>query len=220
MGYRVLVFLSSLAPVFVLLSLKYVVDGMTGEGDGWSPCGQVAFVLLMALSFGTVVFAVAATRSAYSRAQRNAQRRFGDSEEQHAAMLLSGGFCYYLVERVEGDSIPNLLSYLAICFLPCIGLSISRVSDCLTMAFVVAVVGFVYIRERATYVNPVLLGMGFRVCRATVRRRMDLGIDGSPSYAKPQNAMLLHRDADGLVVGCEYLGVYFKDYLAVIEAPC
>lgn len=62
----------------------------------------------------------------------------------------------YKVLDVKNETATHFFNYLSLYFLPCIGLSISKISDIFVTLFLIALAGIVYVSSDLMYINPIL----------------------------------------------------------------
>lgn len=122
-------FLSSYAPLFLLVGLRSIDDSHAIAG--------VAGVLVIAGAAGTFVLLNAAP-----------------SKTDEIYKLVE-------VEKRDGD----VAAYAATYLLPFVTVFSGKTLDVISLAAFVAFLGFIYVRSRLIYVNPVLMLLGYHLWR-------------------------------------------------------
>jgi len=198
---RVAMFVSSYIPLYVLLVVKYAADAIWG-GSEWSVFGNVAAMALIAVSAASGVLLWMISSRTYAAAIE--EKGTGYSHSQ------------FHIVSVAGNTTPDLLNYFALYFMPCLNMSIARVSDAVVMLVVMVVVGFVYLKERVTHLNPMLLLYGYRSygCVAS-----EVRIDGKGdeiALGDAHSEMFMRKGADPLIAGQTYDGKRHHDFIMVV----
>ncbi|MBK5242061.1 hypothetical protein [Clostridium sp.] len=80
----------------------------------------------------------------------------------------SGKDSYFIVE-IENETDKHFYNYLMLYFLPCIGLSISSITDMFILVAIMFIVGIIYVTNDLIYINPMLVFGGYKVFTAKVR---------------------------------------------------
>lgn len=80
----------------------------------------------------------------------------------------SGKDSYFIVE-IENETDKHFFNYLMLYLLPCIGLSISSITDMFILVFIMFIIGIIYISNDLIYINPMLVFGGYKVFTAKVR---------------------------------------------------
>lgn len=207
MFVRIALFVSSYIPLYLLLIVAYVIRAIASAGFTRTVVGDVSACVILVI--GGVAWIVA--RRTIAAAFPNDDRHEGDSKSKPPEDQVA----YYKLERKEAELAPSLLNYLAIFFMPCLGMNIGDLADCIIMVFVISTVGFVYVKERSSYLNPLLLKWGFKSCCATLYELKDYGEERERQSSIGVNAKVLYRTCDELREGAVYRGWACQDFIAL-----
>lgn len=149
---KLLLFLSSYIPLYVLLILKNiserVFDGSRLRIIAFDPywykgVNNWAIIVLSMLTVCLSVVLVVSLRDTSSR------------------ML-------YTVEKVYDETANCYFNYISIYLLSCLGLSLNNITDIIVMVFLMLLIGFIYIRNEVVYMNPLLQLHGHSIYRVSL----------------------------------------------------
>lgn len=147
---RVLLFLSSYTPLYILLIIKNVLERCTDEGrftisinqlktahffDEINDYAIVALLLLCIISFLYLILI---------------SKKNGDIH-------------HYKIVSVEDQTGNVYFNYISIYLLSCLGLTLNNIVDVFVLIFLMIIVGYIYITNHMTYMNPVLQFMGYKI---------------------------------------------------------
>ena len=73
----------------------------------------------------------------------------------------------YLIKEVNDETGNYYFYYISIYLLSCMGLTLNSIADCFVFLFIMIIVGYIYISNNMVYMNPVANIMGYKVysCR-------------------------------------------------------
>ncbi|MFA6809075.1 MAG: hypothetical protein WCR27_08785 [Eubacteriales bacterium] len=74
----------------------------------------------------------------------------------------------YTLCKVENKSSEYFMNYIALYLLPCVGLSLNKITDVAVFFVVMCIVGYIYIECNLIYMNPILNMMGYQIYFAKV----------------------------------------------------
>ncbi len=152
---RIILFISSYIPLYILLIIKNILERCTIEGHFsisiarlrnahfFDEMNDYAIVVLSLLSIGSYLYLRTITKK-------------------------DSGIHYYEVKDVEDQTGSVYFNYVSVYLLSCLGLSLNRIVDVFTLIFLMILVGYIYISNHMTYMNPVLQFMGFKIYDVTV----------------------------------------------------
>ena len=152
---RIILFISSYIPLYILLIIKNILERCTIEGHFsisiarlrnahfFDEINDYAIVVLSLLSIGSYLYLRTITKK-------------------------DSGIHYYEVKDVEDQTGSVYFNYISVYLLSCLGLSLNRIVDVFTLIFLMILVGYIYISNHMTYMNPVLQFMGFKIYDVTV----------------------------------------------------
>lgn len=147
---KLMLFVSSYIPLYMLLILKNVFERITDGGrfvnvikkfrsatwfeevNDWAVC--------------TLIFAIVVSAMYLWRALGK-----GTSPKK------------YLITEVSDETGNYYFNYISIYLLSCMGLTLNSIVDCFVFLFVMIIVGYIYISNNMMYMNPVANIMGYKV---------------------------------------------------------
>lgn len=153
---RILLFISSYIPLYVLLILKNVLERCTCGGRFCFPftdlksirlfdeVNDYAICVLLLLCVVSFLFLKQLTKT-------------------------QSGKHYYKIVKMENQTGNMYFNYISVYLLSCLGLSLQSIVDVFILCFLMLLVGCIYVSNHMTYMNPVLQFMGFKVYEGTVK---------------------------------------------------
>ncbi len=147
---KLMLFVSSYIPLYLLLILKNVFERITEGGrfvnviqkfktatwfdevNDWAVC-----ILVLAIIISSVYLWKALGR--------------GTSPKR------------YMITEVSDETGNYYFNYISIYLLSCMGLTLNSIVDCFVFLFVMIIVGYIYISNNMMYMNPVANIMGYKV---------------------------------------------------------
>lgn len=75
----------------------------------------------------------------------------------------TGGKKHYKIISVEDETSNYYFNYISIYLLSCLGLTLNNIVDVFIFSFLMLIVGYIYISNRMTYMNPTLSLLGYKV---------------------------------------------------------
>lgn len=152
---RVLLFISSYVPLYVLLVIKNILERCTSGGRFalsiskfetavfFDEINDYAIMVLLLLIIVSVVY---------------------------LKMLLKQpeGTHYYSIVDIEDQTGNVYFNYISIYLLSCLGLTLSSIVDVFVLLFLMLIVGYIYISNHMTYMNPLLQLLGYKIYEGTV----------------------------------------------------
>jgi len=152
---RIMLFVSSYIPLYVLLIVKNLLERCSIEGrlnisldrlktirlfDEINDYAICVLILLCIVSF------------AYLKHLTKSQ------VDAH----------YYKLVKIEDQTGNVYFNYISIYLLSCLGLTLQNIVDVFILLFLMVLVGCIYVSNHMTYMNPVLQFMGFKVYEGTI----------------------------------------------------
>lgn len=152
---RVMLFISSYIPLYVFLVVKNILERCASfslrtliaqlrNARFFDEINDYAITALLLLTIGSFAFL---------------HRIISKRDSRHMYEILS----------LEDQTSNLFFSYISVYLLSCVGLSLNSVSDLFVFVFLMLLIGFIYIRNRMTYLNPVLQLMGYKIYQTTLR---------------------------------------------------
>lgn len=152
---RIMLFISSYVPLYILLVVKNVLERCTTGGRFtlnieqfktlhlFDEVNDFAITALLLMSIITI---------AYLKILLN---KSGDSH-------------HYTIEKIEDQTGTVYFNYISIYLLSCLGLTLSSIVDVFVLLFLMVIVGYIYISNHMTYMNPTLQFLGYKVYEGTL----------------------------------------------------
>lgn len=113
---------------------------------------------------------------------------------------------YYQMVEIENQTGNIYFNYISIYLLSCLGLSLQNIVDVFVLLFLMVIVGYIYVSNHMTYMNPVLQFMGIKVYEAKAL---------SLSTNKTIDAILLVEKDIILSEGHQFAGSGKEDFIYV-----
>lgn len=152
---KIILFVSSYVPVYILLIIKNFFERTTDGGQFlnvhqkiksatfFDECNDWAVLILLIISVISVIYLEIMLR-------RNPSSK------------------RYMVVEVSDDTGNCYFNYISIYLLSCMGLSLSNILDCVVFVCVMVIVGYIYISNSMEYMNPVAGILGYKVYNCTL----------------------------------------------------
>lgn len=145
-----MLFISSYVPLYILLIIKNILERCTDRGQlkfsidqlknahFFDEVNDYAILTLLILCFISIWYLKKLLRS---------------EKDIH----------YYTVKEIEDQTGNVYFNYISVYLLSCLGLSLSNIVDVFVLFFLMFIVGYIYISNHMTYMNPVLQFLGYKV---------------------------------------------------------
>ena len=75
----------------------------------------------------------------------------------------SGDMHFYKIKTVADETGNIYFNYISIYLLSCLGLSLNNIVDVFVLTFLMCLVGFIYINNQMTYMNPVMQFIVYKI---------------------------------------------------------
>lgn len=147
---KLMLFVSSYIPLYVLLILKNIFERITDGGHFVNIILKLESVVLFdeINDWAIIVLGL--------------------------AVIISGSYLWiilgkntsskqYMVIEVSDETGNCYFNYISVYLLSCMGLSLNSIVDCFVFLFVMLIVGYIYISNNMMYMNPLANIMGYRV---------------------------------------------------------
>lgn len=79
------------------------------------------------------------------------------------ALAIETSIKKYLVTEVSDETGNYYFNYISIYLLSCMGLTLNSIVDCFLFLFVMIIVGYIYVSNNMMYMNPIANIMGYKV---------------------------------------------------------
>lgn len=148
--HKVILFISSYIPLYVLLIVKNILERCTEGGKFldivdklkdacfFEEINDWAILMLALLSLASFVYL---------------WRKLKNTKSEKC----------YEVQEVRDETSNNYFNYISVYLLSCIGLSLNNIVDIFVLVFLMVIVGYIYITNDLIYLNPMLSMMGYKV---------------------------------------------------------
>lgn len=152
---KIMLFVSSYVPLYILLIIKNIFERITDGGRfldvrykiksavWFDECNDWAALILLIISGISVIYLL-------TMLKRNPNLKS------------------YKVVEVSDETGNCYFNYISIYLLSCMGLSLSNILDCVVLVCVMLIVGYIYISNSMEYMNPVAGILGYKVYNCTL----------------------------------------------------
>ena len=166
-----MLFISSYVPLYILLIIKNILERCTDEGrititfrqiltaHYFNEVNDYAIAMLFSLSIFSLIFLKYLTKK-------------------------SGDTHFYKIQTVADETGNVYFNYISVYLLSCLGLSLNNIVDVFVLFFLMLLVGFIYVNNSMTYMNPVMQFMGYKVYECEVYSLSTQSIFSSVVIAK------------------------------------
>lgn len=190
---RIVLFISSYIPLYILLIVKNILERCTVAGkfdvsiqriksahffDGINDYAITVLLVLCLLSIIYFVFL--------------ANRR--------------GEVHYYNITHIEDQTGNVYFNYISVYLLSCLGLSLNNIVDVFVLFFLMILIGYIYISNHMTYMNPLLQFFGYKIYECEVF---------SQSTKKTFESILLVKKDVSVVENKTYSGSGKDDFIVI-----
>lgn len=188
---RIMLFVSSYIPLYILLIIKNILERCTYKGKiiisfqhirtahYFDEVNDYSICVLFLLCIISWIYLKKITK------------KQGDTH-------------FYKMETVADESGNIYFNYISIYLLSCLGLSLNNIVDVFVLAFLMLLVGFIYISNHMTYMNPVMQFMGYKIYECELL---------SLSTNKKFSSIVVAKKEISIKAGKEYIGSGKDDFL-------
>lgn len=147
---KIVLFISSYIPLYILMVLKNILERCTNKGRFlnlgykiknialFDEINDWAIVVLSVLTIFSLLYLKNKIRNTY-------------------------GEVYYKINKVSDETSNNYFNYISVYLLSCLGLSLNNIVDVFIFVFLMILVGYIYITNDMIYLNPTLNMMKYNV---------------------------------------------------------
>lgn len=155
MKNKLVLFVSSYIPLYLLLVGKNILERITEKGRFINVSDKIRTVTLFdeVNDYAIMVLLVLSLISFFYLRKK---------------IKSTVGRKKYKVITIVNETSNYYFSYISIYLLSCLGLSLSNIVDCFVFLFLMVIVGFIYISNNMVYMNPVLNFMGYKIYACTL----------------------------------------------------
>ena len=192
---RIMLFISSYVPLYILLIIKNVLERCTNSGcfdisrtkiknaHYFDEVNDYAILILVALSLVSMFYLMKITPK-------------------------RGGEHFYKIIEVEGQTGNVYFNYISIYLLSCLGLTLNSIVDVFVLFFVMILVGYIYVSNHMTYMNPTLQFLGYKVYEGKVN-----ALSTNENF---QSVIIVDKKLS-VNVGTSYVGSGKEDFICLFE---
>lgn len=190
---RIMLFISSYIPLYVLLIIKNVLERCTDGGQFlfsvaklkmahyFDEINDFAIIILLVLCAISFLYLKGITRR-------------------------GGGLHYYEIISMEDQTGNVYFNYISVYLLSCLGLTLNNIVDVFVLLFLMMLVGYIYISNHMTYMNPVLQFLGYKVYE---------GVAHSKSTGEEISSIFIVSKGIPFIAGKTYIGSGKEDFIAI-----
>lgn len=152
---KIILFISSYIPLYLLMILKNIVGRCTDRGRLLDIRYKIRnMVLFDEINDWAILFIGVLTILSFLYLRKKIRSTRGD--------------VYYKVIKVSDETSSNYFNYISVYLLSCLGLSLNNIVDIFVFTFLMGIVGYIYISNDMIYLNPTLNMMKYKVYSVTL----------------------------------------------------
>lgn len=155
MKNKLLLFVSSYIPLYLLLIGKNILERITEKGRFINIIDRIKTVKLFdeVNDYAIMVMIILSVISFFYLKSK---------------IKSTVGRKKYKVITIVNETSNYYFNYISIYLLSCLGLSLNNIVDCFVFLFLMLIVGYIYISNNMVYMNPVLNFMGYKIYACTL----------------------------------------------------
>ena len=190
---RIMLFVSSYIPLYILLVLKNIIERIKTWTKLWKQLktahffdeiNDYAIIVLLLLTIVSAIYLLRLTK------------RTDCSHE-------------YEIMEINEQTGTVYFNYISVYLLSCIGLSLNNTADVFVFCFLMILIGYIYVSNQMTYMNPVLQLFHYRIYE---------GILFSPSTNKEiKYAIVICPKKIRIEESKKYWGSAKEDFIHIVE---
>lgn len=155
MTRKIMLFISSYIPLYILMILKNIFERITRGGKFVNIRTKMNNCILFdEINDYAIIIITLICIVSFLYLKRKIKVTVGEK--------------YYVVLSVKDETSNNYFNYISVYLLSCLGLSLNNIVDVFILVFLMGIVGFIYISNNMTYMNPTLNMMGYKVFNAVL----------------------------------------------------
>lgn len=192
---RIMLFISSYIPLYVLLTIKNFLERCADKGRfvlTWNKIKDAHY--FDEINDYAVVFLVIISIAAFFYLKSLTKKEC----DVH----------YYEIIHIEDQTGNIYFNYISVYLLSCLGLTLNNIVDVFVLLFLMFLVGYIYISNHMTYMNPVLQFMGYKIYEGDIK---------SKSTGKVFHSIMIVRKATLITDGETYKGSGKEDFVLIFE---
>lgn len=192
---RIMLFVSSYIPLYVLLVIKNFLERCTDTGRfvlTWNKIKNAHY--FDEINDYAVVFLVIMSIVAFFYLKSLTKK---DCDVH-----------YYEISHIEDQTGNIYFNYISVYLLSCLGLTLNSIVDVFVLLFLMFLVGYIYISNHMTYMNPVLQFMGYKIYEGDIK---------SKSTGKTFHSIMVVGNDTIITRGETYKGSGKEDFVFIAE---
>lgn len=147
---KIILFISSYIPLYLLMIIKNIVERCTDGGKFLDIGHKIKnMVLFDEVNDWAILVMGALIIISYLYLMRKIRNTNAE--------------VYYEIKEVSDETSNNYFNYISVYLLSCLGLSLNNIVDIVVFILLMIIVGFIYISNDMIYLNPTLNFMKFKV---------------------------------------------------------
>ena len=192
---RFMLFISSYIPLYLLLILKNILERCSVEGRINISIEKIKNVKLFdEINDYALVILFLLCIISFLYLKKLVQKKSGNH--------------FYKIIQVEDQTGSVYFNYISVYLLSCLGLTLNSVVDVFVLLFLMGLVGYIYISNHMTYMNPVLQFMGYKVYE---------GVLYSQSTKKEIKTIFIISNTLLVSKNCEFIGSGKEDFVYITK---
>lgn len=190
---KIIFFISSYIPLYLLLIIKNILERTTDKGKFDVPNSPLSnnyffdeindyvIIFLLIISICSLLFL-------YNLIKKQA--------------------CDYTykIKEITNQTSEIYFNYISLYLLPCIGLSLNNITDIFVLLFIMIIIGYIYVSNNLTFINPVLQFLGYNIYDAKLY---------STATKKTFKAIIIINKKIIIENETEYLGSFNNDFVFI-----
>ena len=190
---RIMLFVSSYIPLYIFLILKNIIERIKSWTELWTQFKSAHFFDEINDYAITVLFLLSVFSAAYLL------RLTKRTDSSHK----------YEIRDINEQTGTIYFNYISVYLLSCIGLSLNSTADVFVFCFLMILIGYIYINNQMTYMNPVLQLFHYRIYEGTLF---------SPSTNKDlKNVIVICPKGIQIEESKKYWGSAGEDFIHITE---
>jgi hypothetical protein len=156
MGNKLILYISSYIPLYLLLIGKNILERITDGGRFINIADKMKHIKLFdEINDYMIVIMLILSILSFMYVKRKIQSIEGKTQ--------------YQVEKITDETSNYYFNYISLYFLSCLGLSLNNIVDCFIFLFLMLLIGYIYISNNTVYLNPVINLMGYKIYLCTLK---------------------------------------------------
>jgi len=193
---KLLLFISSYIPLYLLLVGKNILERITDNGRFVNVIERIkGGKLFDEINDYAIIVMIIFSAISFFYLRRKIKTTIGRKR--------------YKVKAVVNETSNYYFNYISIYLLSCLGLSLNSIVDCFVFLFLMLIVGYIYISNNMVYMNPVLNFMGYKIYTCTVESLNTQDDDFT--------TVLIASNEKSIFIGAEIKGTGKQSFLCINE---